>query len=57
VQNAGQAADIGRAMPPFRDGQPDVADAWSAPELASIRNVRASLDPERVLAFARHPAF
>jgi hypothetical protein len=57
VQTAGQAADIGRAMPSFRDGQPDVADAWSAPELASIRNVRAALDPERVLAFARHPAF
>jgi hypothetical protein len=57
VQTAGQAADIGRAMPSFRDGQPDVADAWSAPELVSIRNVRAALDPERVMAFARHPAF
>jgi FAD binding domain len=57
VQSAGQAADIGRAMPSFRDGQPDVADAWDAAELASLRNVRAALDPERVLAFARHPAF
>jgi len=57
VQRAGQAADIGRAVPSFRDGQPDVADAWSAPEQASLRNVRAALDPERVLAFQRHPAF
>jgi len=57
VQAAGQAADIGRAVRSFRDGQPDVADAWSAPELASLRNVRAALDPERVLAFQRHPAF
>jgi hypothetical protein len=57
VQGAGQAADIGRAVPSFRDGQPDVGDAWSAPEFASIRNVRAALDPERVLAFQRHPAF
>jgi hypothetical protein len=57
VEGVGQAADIGRAVPSFRDGQPDVADAWDAAELASLRNVRAALDPERVLAFARHPAF
>jgi FAD binding domain len=57
VQAAGQAADIGRAAPSFRDGQPDAGDAWDAAELASLRNVRAALDPERVLAFARHPAF
>ena len=57
VQSAVQAADIGRSVPSFRDGQPDVADAWSAAEQASLRNIRAALDPERVLAFARHPAF
>ena len=57
VESAGQIADIGRAMPPFRDGQSDCADAWSASEQASLRNVRAALDPERVLAFSRHPAF
>ena len=57
VESAGQAADIGRAMPSFRDGQPDAADAWSAAEFTSLRNVRASLDPERVLSFQRHPAF
>jgi hypothetical protein len=57
VESAGQVANIGRAVPAFRDGQPDAADAWSASELASLRNVRAALDPERVLAFQRHPAF
>jgi hypothetical protein len=57
VHAAGQGADIGRAVPSFRDGQPDVGDAWDAAELASLRNVRAALDPERVLAFQRHPAF
>jgi hypothetical protein len=57
VESAGQVADIGRAMPSFRDGQPDAADAWSAAEFTSLRNVRASLDPERVLSFQRHPAF
>ena len=53
----GEEADIGCACAPFRDGQPDVADAWSAAERASLRNIRAALDPERVLAFQRHPAF
>jgi FAD binding domain len=57
VHAAGQGADIGRAVPSFRDGQPDVGDAWDAAESASLRNVRAALDPERVLAFQRHPAF
>jgi hypothetical protein len=57
VESAGEVADIGCAFPPFRDGQPDVADTWSAADQASLRNVRASLDPERVLAFHRHPAF
>lgn len=57
VVTAGQFADIGRAMPSFRDGQPDAADAWSAIELSDLRNVRAALDPERVLGFQKHPAF
>lgn len=57
VESAGQFADIGRAVPAFRDGQPDTADAWSATDLADLRNVRRALDPERVLAFSRHPAF
>lgn len=57
VESAAQEADIGCACAPFRDGQPDVADAWSAAERASLRNIRAALDPERVLAFQRHPAF
>ncbi len=57
VESAGEVADIGCAFPSFRDGQPDVADTWSAADQASLRNVRAALDPERVLAFQRHPAF
>jgi len=57
VESAAGDADIGCACAPFRDGQPDVADAWSAAERASLRNIRAALDPERVLAFQRHPAF
>ncbi len=57
VESAAEEADIGCACTPFRDGQPDVADAWSAAERASLRNIRAALDPERVLAFQRHPAF
>ena len=57
VESAAEEADIGCASPPFRDGQPDVVDAWSAAERASLRNIRAALDPERVLAFQRHPAF
>jgi hypothetical protein len=57
VASAGRHADIGRAVPAFRDGQPDSGDAWSAVELADLRNVRGALDPERVLGFQKHPAF
>jgi FAD/FMN-containing dehydrogenase len=57
VENAGRVADTGRAAPSFREGQPDVADAWSSSELATLRNIRAALDPDRVLKFQRHPAF
>jgi hypothetical protein len=56
VECAGRAADIGRAAPSFREGQPDVADAWSSTDIAQIRSIRAALDPKRVLAFQRHPA-
>jgi hypothetical protein len=56
VECAGRAADIGRAAPSFREGQPDVADAWSSTDIAQIRSISAALDPKRVLAFQRHPA-
>jgi hypothetical protein len=57
VENAGQVADVGRSAPSFREGQPDVADAWESSEQARLRAVRAALDPERVLKFQRHPVF
>jgi len=57
VENAGLAADIGRAAPSFREGQPDVADAWESSEQVRLRSIRAALDPERVFKFQRHPAF
>jgi hypothetical protein len=56
VETAGRVADIGRAAPSFREGQPDVADALPPSELAQLREVRAALDPNRVLTFQRHPA-
>jgi FAD/FMN-containing dehydrogenase len=56
VETAGRVADIGRAAPSFREGQPDVADAWPPSDLAQLRDVRAALDPNRVLTFQRHPA-
>lgn len=57
VESVAQVTDAGRAAPAFRDGQPDVRDAWSSPELVRLRNVRAALDPDRILKFQRHPAF
>jgi FAD/FMN-containing dehydrogenase len=57
VENAGRVADVGRAAPSFREGQPDVADAWESSEQARLRAVRAALDPERVFKFQRHPVF
>jgi FAD binding domain len=57
VENAGRVADIGRAAPSFREGQPDVADAWESSEQVRLRSIRAALDPERVFKFQRHPAF
>jgi hypothetical protein len=55
VEIAGGTADIGRAAPSFREGQPDVADAWSLSELARLRAVRSALDPDGALRFQRHP--
>jgi FAD/FMN-containing dehydrogenase len=57
VEAAAAVADIGRAAPSFREGQPDVADAWESSEQARLRSIRAALDPERVLKFQRHPVF
>jgi FAD/FMN-containing dehydrogenase len=57
VEAAAAVADIGRAAPSFREGQPDVADAWESSEQARLRAIRAALDPERVLKFQRHPVF
>ncbi len=57
VEAAAGVADIGRAAASFRDGQPDVADAWESSEQARLRAIRAALDPERVLKFQRHPVF
>ncbi len=57
VEAATGVADIGRAATSFREGQPDVADAWESSEQARLRAIRGALDPERVLKFQRHPVF
>ena len=56
VEHVGRAADIGRSAPAFREGQPDSADALPLSDLSRLRAIRDALDPDRVLAFARHPA-
>jgi FAD/FMN-containing dehydrogenase len=56
VEAAGRAVDVGRAATSFREGQPDVADAWSSSDQKRIHTIRAALDPDRVLSFQRHPA-
>lgn len=56
AEAAARPADIGRAASSFREGQPDVADAWPPSVLAQLRSIRAALDPDRVLGFQRHPA-
>jgi hypothetical protein len=56
VETAGRTADIGRAATSFRDGQPDIADAWSSSDQTRISAIRAALDPGRVLSFQRHTA-
>lgn len=55
VENAARAADIGRSAPAFREGQPDTADALPPVDLDRLRSIRDALDPDRVLAFGRHP--
>ncbi len=55
VEHAGRAADIGRSAPAFREGQPDTADALPPVDRDRLRSIRDALDPDRVLAFARHP--
>ena len=55
VENAGRAADIGRSAPAFREGQPDTADALPPVDRDRLRTIRDALDPDRVLAFGRHP--
>jgi FAD/FMN-containing dehydrogenase len=56
VRVAGRSADIGRAAPSFREGQPDAGDAMSTADVDRLLAVRQTLDPGRVLSFARHPA-
>ena len=56
VENAGRAADIGRSAPAFREGQPDTADVLPPVDLERLRAIRNALDPNRALAFGRHPA-
>jgi len=56
VENIGRAADIGRSAPAFREGQPDTADTLPQVDLDRLRAIRDALDPDRALAFARHPA-
>ncbi|WP_232011188.1 hypothetical protein [Mycobacterium shigaense] len=57
VETAAQVTDAGRAAPSLRDGQSEAGAAWSSPELVGLRNIRAALDPDRVLKCQRHPAF
>ncbi|MDT5068982.1 MAG: hypothetical protein QOK02_5137, partial [Mycobacterium sp.] len=37
------------------EGQPDAADVLPQADLDRLRAIRDALDPDRVLAFARHP--
>jgi FAD/FMN-containing dehydrogenase len=55
VEHVGRAADVGRSAPSFREGQPDAADVLPAVDLDRLRTIRDALDPDRVLAFGRHP--
>jgi FAD/FMN-containing dehydrogenase len=55
VEDASRGADIGRSAPSFREGQPDAADVLPQADLDRVRAIRDALDPDRVLAFARHP--
>jgi len=55
VEEAGRAADVGRSAPSFREGQPDAADALPPADRDRLRAIRDALDPDRALAFGRHP--
>jgi hypothetical protein len=56
VEAAARPADLGRAAPSFREGQPGPADAYTEPELRRLTQVAAHTDPDRVFAFQRVPA-
>ena len=55
VTAAARPADLGRAAPSFREGQPSPADAYSESELHRLTQVAAHTDPDRVFAFERVP--
>jgi hypothetical protein len=54
VEVAGRPADIGRAAPSFREGQPDAADALAPGDVGRVRAARNALDPDRTFVFQRH---
>jgi FAD/FMN-containing dehydrogenase len=54
VEAAGHPADIGRAAPSFREGQPDAADALAPGDVGRVRAARNALDPDRTFVFQRH---
>jgi FAD/FMN-containing dehydrogenase len=56
VETAARPADLGRAAPSFREGQPGPADAYTEPELRRLTEVATRTDPDRVFAFERVPA-
>lgn len=55
VETAAGSADIGHAAAPFREGQPDTADAVSPSTRERLRAVRSAVDPDGVLVFHRQP--
>jgi FAD/FMN-containing dehydrogenase len=55
VEAAARPADLGRAAPSFREGQPSPADAYTQSELHRLTQVAAQTDPDRVFAFERVP--
>jgi hypothetical protein len=55
VEAAARTADLGRAAPSFREGQPSPADAYPESELHRLTQVAAQTDPDRVFAFERVP--
>jgi FAD/FMN-containing dehydrogenase len=54
VEAAGRPADIGRAAPSFREGQPDAADALPPGDVERVHAVRNALDPDRTFVYQRH---